>query len=81
MTSWRTGKLVFEGEPLADVVGEMNRYSMVRLEIADPELRGRKISGVFEPTGGAAFARALETYGVARIGRSSATTITLEAPQ
>jgi transmembrane sensor len=78
-TSWRTGKLVFDGERLAEVVAEMNRYSREKLEIADPALEGRKVSGVFEPTGGPAFAKALEAYGIARVSRQSATTIVLDS--
>jgi len=79
-TSWRSGKLVFEGERLADVVAEMNRYSRAQLVIADPSLEGRMVSGVFEPTDGAAFAKALEAYGIVRATRQSATTIMLGSP-
>ena len=80
-TSWRSGKLVFDGERLVDVVAEMNRYSREKLEIADPALQGRKVSGVFEPTSGEAFAKALEAYGIARISRETATTIVLDSPR
>lgn len=79
-TSWTTGKLVFDGERLADVVAEMNRYSHERLEIADPALNGRRVSGVFEPGSGPAFAKALEAYGIARVTQQSATTIVLDSP-
>jgi len=80
-TSWRSGRLIFDGERLADVVAEMNRYSHERLEIADPALENRKVSGVFESTGGAGFARALEDYGIARVTQHTATTIVLNSPQ
>ncbi len=80
VTSWRSGKLVFEGERLADVVAEMNRYSREQLVIAEPALQQRKVSGVFEPTDGAAFAKALEAYGIARATRQSAATIELRSP-
>lgn len=76
-TSWRTGRLVFDDQPLADVVAEMNRYSVQRLEIATPALAQRRVSGVFEATGGAAFAAALEAYGIARATRTSPTTLLL----
>lgn len=76
-TSWRSGKLVFEGDRLADVVAEMNRYSREKLEIADPALRDRKVSGVFEPTEGQAFAKALEAYGIARTIQQTDTKIVL----
>jgi transmembrane sensor len=79
-TSWRSGKLVFQGDRLADVVAEMNRYSRERLEIADPALEDRKVSGVFEPTEGHAFAKALEAYGIARATQQADATIVLNAP-
>jgi transmembrane sensor len=79
-TSWRKGKLVFEGERLADVVAEMNRYSRETLEIADPTLKDRKVSGVFEPTEGHAFAKALEAYGIARATQETAARIVLNSP-
>jgi transmembrane sensor len=79
-TSWRNGKLVFEGDRLADVVAEMNRYSREKLEIADPALEDRKVSGVFEPTEGQAFAKALEAYGIARTTQQTDTKIVLSAP-
>jgi transmembrane sensor len=81
VTSWRSGKLVFDGERLADVVAEMNRYSTQKLEIADPALEERRVSGVFEPTGGFALANALEVYGIARVTQQTATTIVLNSPQ
>jgi transmembrane sensor len=80
-TSWRNGKLIFDGETLAEVVAEMNRYSRETLKIADPALESRKVSGVFEPTAGPAFAKALEAYGIARATQQTATTIMLGAPR
>jgi transmembrane sensor len=79
-TSWRSGKLVFEGDRLADVVAEMNRYSREKLEIADPALEDRKVSGVFEPTEGQAFAKALDAYGIARTIQQTDTKIVLGVP-
>jgi transmembrane sensor len=79
-TSWRSGKLVFEGERLADVVTEMNRYSIEKIEISDPALENRKVSGVFEPTEAHAFTKALQAYGIARATQQSTTTIVLGAP-
>jgi transmembrane sensor len=80
-TSWRDGKLIIDGESLAQVVAEMNRYSREKLEIANPALEGRKVSGVFETTSGPAFAEALEAYKIARVSQRTATTITLDSPR
>jgi transmembrane sensor len=79
-TSWRSGKLVFDGERLGDVVAEMNRYSRETLKIADRSLENRKVSGVFEPTEGHSFAKALEDYRIVRARQVDATTIVLETP-
>jgi transmembrane sensor len=45
--AWRERRLVFDGEPLEAVVEEFNRYNSPPLVIADPRLRGQRISGVF----------------------------------
>lgn len=47
VTAWRSGKLVFDGTPLADVVRELGRYHERRIVIADPALSALKVSGVF----------------------------------
>jgi len=45
--AWREHRLVFDGEPLATVVEEFNRYNSPPLVITDPHLREQHISGVF----------------------------------
>jgi transmembrane sensor len=45
--AWREHRLVFDGEPLAAVVEEFNRYNSPPLIISDPRLREQHISGVF----------------------------------
>ena len=80
-TSWRNGNLVFDGERLADVVAEMNRYSRQQFVIGNPALAERRISGVFEPAGSAGFAKALEAYGIAHATQENATTIVLDSPR
>lgn len=47
-TAWSRGKLIFVDKPLGDVVAELNRYHHGRIEIADPQLRRRIVSGVFD---------------------------------
>lgn len=47
VTAWRSGKLVFDGTPLADVVRELSRYHERRIVIADPGLNSLRVSGVF----------------------------------
>jgi transmembrane sensor len=47
ITAWRSGKLVFDGTPLAEVVRELKRYHDRRVVIADRTLGALKVSGVF----------------------------------
>jgi transmembrane sensor len=47
ITAWRRGLADFERTPLADVVAEMNRYSVVKLVVEDPRAAAIPITGVF----------------------------------
>ena len=47
--AWRRDMLQFNGEPLRAVVEEINRYNVLRLEIADQRIDGQPISGQFRP--------------------------------
>ena len=45
--AWQEGYLAFSGEPLSEVVEQVNRYSAVRVEVGDPELASVAIGGRF----------------------------------
>jgi transmembrane sensor len=45
--AWQEGYLVFSGEPLSEVVTQVNRYSPMTLQIADPQLASIAIGGRF----------------------------------
>ena len=80
---WHDGKLnyiIFDAERLSDVVREMNRHSREQLVIADPALRDKQVSGVFDSSAGRAVARALQTYGLAHADTSSPNVIVLSSP-
>jgi transmembrane sensor len=77
---WRSGKLVFQDERVATVVEEMNRYSELKIEIRDPRVGDRLLSGVFDPSGVAELARVLERYRLAKIVTQDPSVIVLEAP-
>jgi transmembrane sensor len=47
-TAWRTGRLIFDGETLAEAVAEFNRYNDLQLVVEDPRLAGERLSGVFD---------------------------------
>lgn len=46
--SWQEGYLVFSGEPLSEVIEEVNRYSPVTLQIGDARLASVPIGGRFK---------------------------------
>ena len=66
-TSWLQGQLVFDDEPLDEVVAEVNRYSTRKIEIADPALTKRRVSGNFAPGDVHGFALILQAAGVATL--------------
>lgn len=70
-TSWLKGQLVFDDEPLGNVVDEMNRYSTRKIAIADPGLADRRVSGNFAPGDVHGFAMILQAAGVAALREQS----------
>lgn len=45
--AWQAGYLAFLGEPLSEVVEQVNRYSTVQLEVEDPKVASIPIGGCF----------------------------------
>ena len=63
--AWTTGRLMFQGERLSDVVAEINRYNQRKLLVADPGIAELHIGGTFQATDPDGFARALgSTFGI-----------------
>ncbi|MEJ1961526.1 MAG: FecR domain-containing protein [Gammaproteobacteria bacterium] len=63
--AWITGRLMFQGEKLSDVVAEINRYNQRQLQITDPDIAELHIGGTFQSTDPDGFARALgSTFGI-----------------
>ncbi len=46
-TSWRRGVLIFDRQPLANVIEQLNRYRPGQVVLAHAELGEREVSGVF----------------------------------
>jgi transmembrane sensor len=80
-SSWLQGRLVFDGEPLSDVVDEMNRFSQRKLWISDPRVGATPVSGVFKTGQVDAFVAALRTYGLADVGRADDQQVELIRPR
>lgn len=77
--SWRDGFLTFSGEPLKDVVREINRYTPVTIEIADPALEALKVGGRFRVNDLDAMLEVLETSFNIRVSRIGDQRILLRA--
>jgi transmembrane sensor len=60
-TAWEEGRLVFRGQPLADAVERVNRYTNRRIEVA-PAAAAVPISGVFNAGDTDAFISAVTAY-------------------
>ncbi|HEY8064736.1 MAG TPA: FecR family protein [Methylosinus sp.] len=60
VTAWRRGKLIFDDKPLAEVLAILARYRGGYIILADPALRGRRVTGVFETTAPETALRAIQ---------------------
>lgn len=58
--AWRRGKIIFENQPLGEVIDELNRYHSGRIQIIDPQVRELRVNGVFETADPAGVIDALE---------------------
>lgn len=60
--AWRTGKLIFINQTLAEAVADFNRYSPRKLIIADPALHGITFIGQYAVDAPEVFAKDVCTY-------------------
>jgi transmembrane sensor len=60
--SWTAGLLSFQGETLAEVTDEFNRYNRKHLVVTDPVIAERRIGGAFQATDPDSFVSALEKW-------------------
>ncbi|MFZ2523701.1 MAG: FecR family protein [Candidatus Ferrigenium altingense] len=47
VAAWREGRLVFDGQPLGEVLAELGRYHPASLTITSPAIMVVKVSGIF----------------------------------
>lgn len=59
--AWTSGRWIFRGTSLDEVVRELNRYHPQQTELADPSLGKLRIDGVFNTADRAGLLKALET--------------------
>ncbi|HET7084870.1 MAG TPA: FecR domain-containing protein [Rhizomicrobium sp.] len=63
--AWRQGQLIYSGQPLADVLADISRYSDIQIELADPALGDLPVGGAFSVNQTDAIFAALENnFGV-----------------
>jgi transmembrane sensor len=60
--SWTAGLLSFQGETLAEVTDEFNRYNRKHLVVTDPSIADRRIGGAFQATDPESFVSALQKW-------------------
>ena len=58
--SWLQGRVVFDNEPLAEVLAQVSRYSTLPLRLASPSLKDVRVSGAFAVTDLPSFLKGLE---------------------
>jgi transmembrane sensor len=76
-TSWRHGQVIFEDTPLAEAIGELNRYSTTQVQLADPSLGALRLSGAFATGRTDVFVEALTRYFAVEVARADSTRIVL----
>jgi transmembrane sensor len=63
--AWRQGQLIYSGQPLAEVLADISRYSDIEIELADPALGNLPVGGAFSVNQTDAIFAALENnFGV-----------------
>lgn len=76
-TSWMQGRLDFSDWPLAKVVAEANRYSVVKLRLGDPRLASLPVGGSLRTGNNSEIAAALSAVLPVRVARRDANEIVL----
>lgn len=46
--AWQQGMLVFQGESLVDALSEVSRYTPIKFQIADEDVRQKRVAGYFK---------------------------------
>ncbi|MGS2720167.1 FecR family protein [Paraglaciecola aestuariivivens] len=46
--AWQQGMLVFHGEPLAEALNEISRYTAISFDLADEQVKQRRVAGYFK---------------------------------
>ena len=75
--AWRRGMLLFAGEPLSEVIAEVNRYTSIDIKIIDAQIADIRIGGHFKVDETDSMLQALEmSFGI-QVTRPSDNTVHL----
>lgn len=77
--AWRNGALVFQGEPLAQAIAEVGRYTRTRIVLTGPEVASLRISGRFRTDDVPGFFQALQEALPVRVSRARPGVISIAA--
>ena len=80
VTSWTTGRLIFEDTPVSVAVAEVNRYARRPIEIRDAAVAANRVSGVFDAGDVEGFVAALTDLYPLQVGRAPDGRIVLSQP-
>jgi len=80
VSNWQGRKLDFSNTPILVAIAEANRYSPEQIVLDAPQLKGARVSGIFEAGRSDLFAEGLRTYFHLQSVRASAHTIVLRLP-
>lgn len=75
--AWRQGLLLFAGEPLTQVIDEVNRYTKLDIQIVDADIADISIGGQFKVGETEAMLKVLEASFGIQVSRPNATTVHL----
>jgi transmembrane sensor len=75
--AWAAGQLIFDNESVADIARRFNLYNRTQIELLDPELAARRISGVFSASDPESFVAFVQSAGRVSVERPSSNRIVL----
>lgn len=76
-TSWLSGQLTYDDQPLSDVVADMNRYSDKKIVLLDEQLAEQPLSGVYKAGDVEEFVRLLKEYRMVEVRFNSESRVEL----
>jgi transmembrane sensor len=77
---WARGQLVFESETIAEIAHRFNLYNRTQIQVLDPDLAARRISGMFRASDPGSFVAFVQSIAGAEVAQPDSNHITLGSP-